>query len=83
MPFLVKVYHNSFMKKALKDLYGSAILFFYFLKWPYLVGYPFLYLNGLNQNYILNALWFVCAILIIKDIYTMIKNKKINRCDTK
>ncbi|WP_415398175.1 hypothetical protein [Sulfurimonas sp. CS5] len=71
------------MKRTLKELYGVGILFFYFLKWPYLVGYPFLYSNGLNQNYLLDALWFICLLLVIKDIFTMIKNKKINRCDTK
>ncbi|MCK9490922.1 MAG: hypothetical protein M0Q24_02435 [Sulfurimonas sp.] len=68
------------MKKTIKDLYGSAILFFYFLKWPYLVGYPFLYLNGLNQNLILDLLWLICLVLVIKDIFTMIKNREINRC---
>lgn len=71
------------MKKTFKDLYGSGILFFYFLKWPYIVGYPFLYFNGLNQNYLLDALWFICLALIVKDIYTMIKNKHINRCKKK
>ncbi|EQB40707.1 hypothetical protein M947_00210 [Sulfurimonas hongkongensis] len=71
------------MQKALKDLYGSAILFFYFLKWPYLVGYPFLYFNGLNQNFLLDALWLICLALVIKDIYTMIKNKQINRYRSK
>ncbi|MDY0233999.1 MAG: hypothetical protein RBS11_08180 [Sulfurimonas sp.] len=70
------------MKKALKDLYGSAILFFYFLKWPYLVGFAFLYFNGLNQNYLLDALWLICLALVIKDIYIMIKNRQINRCKT-
>ncbi|MDD2448564.1 MAG: hypothetical protein PHS42_09575 [Sulfurimonas sp.] len=71
------------MKKALKDLYGSAILFFYFLKWPYLVGFAFLYFNGLNQNYLLDALWLICLALVIKDIYIMIKNRQINRCKTR
>jgi len=71
------------MKKALKDLYGSAILFFYFLKWPYLVGFAFLYFNGLNQNYLLDGLWLICLALVVKDIYLMIKNRQINRCKTK
>jgi len=59
----------------MKELYGSAILFFYFFKWPFFVGYPFLYNHGLNQNYILNGLWFFCIFLILKDFYTIFKNK--------
>jgi len=64
----------------MKEIYGVGILFFYFFKWPYFLGFPYLYVNGLNQNYILDALWFYCLFLILKDIYVMIKNKKINRC---
>ncbi|MBU1658976.1 hypothetical protein KKG72_08005 [bacterium] len=60
----------------MKDLYGSSILFFYFLKWPYSFGYPILYMNGLNQNDILNLLWFLCLALIAKDFIGMWKNKK-------
>nr|WP_321265970.1 hypothetical protein [uncultured Sulfurimonas sp.] len=71
------------MKKTLNELYGVGILFFYFLKWPYFFGYAYLYISGLKSNYILSALWFYCIILILKDIYIMIKNKKINRCKTK
>ncbi len=59
----------------MKDLFGSAILFFYFLKWPYFIGFPYLYLNGLNQNFILDGLWFVCIGLIIKDFIDMYKRK--------
>lgn len=70
------------MKRILKELYGTGILFFYFLKWPYLLGFPYLYLNGLDGNFILNGLWFYCIFLILKDIYTMIKRKKFNQCDT-
>jgi len=71
------------MKITLKELYGVGVLFFYFLKWPYFFGFPYLYINGLNENFILDALWFYCIFLILKDIYTMIKNRKINMCDTK
>jgi len=71
------------MKRTLKELYGVGILFFYFLKWPFFFGYPYLYMNGLDNNFILTGLWFYCIFLILKDIYTMIKNKKINRCDIK
>jgi len=59
----------------MKDLYGSAILFFYFFKWPFFLGYPILYSNGLNQNYILDGLWVLCIFLIFKDFYTIFKKK--------
>ena len=63
------------MKKILRELYGSAILFFYFFKWPFFIGFPYLYNHGLNENYILNLLWFFCAGLILKDFYTMYKGR--------
>lgn len=67
----MKVYHNTFMK----DLYGSAILFFYFFKWPYFLGFPWLYTHGLNNNFILNGLWFFTILLIIKDFITLFSKK--------
>ncbi|MGE4418473.1 MAG: hypothetical protein AB7D38_01420 [Sulfurimonas sp.] len=63
------------MKRILRELYGSAILFFYFFKWPYFLAFPYLYNNGLNNSYILNILWFFTAGLILKDFYTMYKNR--------
>lgn len=63
------------MKRILRELYGSAILFFYFFKWPYFLFFPYLYNNGLDGNYILNILWFFTAGLILKDFYTMYKNR--------
>ncbi|MDY0123151.1 hypothetical protein [Sulfurimonas sp.] len=63
------------MKRILRELYGSAILFFYFFKWPYFLLFPYLYNNGLDSNYILNILWFFTAGLILKDFYTMYKNR--------
>ncbi|MFT5660670.1 MAG: hypothetical protein ACI9TV_001312 [Sulfurimonas sp.] len=61
------------MKRVLKELYGSGILFFYFIKWPYFVGYIFLYNYGLNNNFILDILWFFCGFLIVKDFYRKYK----------
>jgi len=63
------------MKKVLKELYGVGILFFYFFKWPFFFGFIYMYNNGLSQNYILITLWFYSLLLIIKDFYTLIKNK--------
>ena len=63
------------MKRIIKELYGAGILFFYFFKWPYAIGYPLLYSNGLNNNYILDILWIYTIILILKDFYTIYKRK--------
>ena len=71
------------MRQTLKELYGAGVLFFYFFKWPYFFGFPYLYIHGLDNNFILDGLWFFAVFLILKDIYTMIKRKKINQCDIK
>ena len=63
------------MKRMLKELYGVGILFFYFFKWPYFLIYPYLYTHGLNENYILDALWFYTIVLILKDFYMFYKNR--------
>ena len=66
----------------MKEIYGSGILFFYFFKWPYAIGYPFLYANGLNDNYILDILWVYCIFLILKDFYVFYIKKE-RYCDAK
>jgi hypothetical protein len=71
------------MKRTLRELYGVGILFLYFFKWPYLLGFPYLYMHGLDNNFILDGLWFLAIFLILKDLDTVIKRKKINQCDTK
>jgi len=63
------------MKRTLKELYGVGVLFFYFFKWPFFLGFIYLYNNGLSKNYILIALWFYSFILILKDLYILITNK--------
>ncbi len=60
----------------LKQLYGSGILFFYFFKWPFVLGFVYLYERGLNHNYILDILWLYCLGLIIKDFVVMYKRRK-------
>jgi len=65
-----------YIKKMLKDLYGSGILFFYFFKWPYALGYPWLYFHGLDNNFILDGLWFYTIFLIIKDFVTLLRKRK-------
>jgi hypothetical protein len=63
------------MKRTLRELYGAGILFFYFLKWPYFLGFIYLYNHGLNNNPILNALWFYCLFLIFKDFYMLLRKR--------
>jgi len=64
------------MKRLLKELYGAGILFFYFFKWPYFIGFIWLYKHGLDNNPILNILWFYVVFLILKDFYTLYKKKR-------
>jgi hypothetical protein len=60
----------------MKDFYGTAVLFFYFLKWPILIGLPLLYHQGMRENIILELLWLVCFILVLKDVYALIKKHR-------
>jgi len=59
----------------MKELYGVGILFFYFLKWPIIIGYPYMRMHGLNENYILDALWLYCIFLALKDFYMLLKKR--------
>ncbi len=64
------------MRKVLKDLYGSWILFFHYLKWPIVLGLPILYLNlDYKQNIIMNILWIYCFYLVIISLKNMYKNR--------
>ena len=63
------------MKKILRETYGVWILIFYFLKWPYALGFPYLYFEkGLQNNWFLNLLWVVCVMLIVKDFVYLAKH---------
>ena len=64
------------MKRTLRELYGVGVLFLYFFKWPYLLGFPYLYTHGLDNNFILDGLWFLAIFLILKDLYSVIKRRK-------
>lgn len=60
----------------MKEIYGSAILFFYFLKWPIVLGLPVLHFAyGLKTTYFSIALWLLCLGLIIKDFWTVFRAK--------
>jgi hypothetical protein len=54
---------------ALKELYGVGILFFYYLKFPLVIGLPILYFGlDYDDNIIMDILWVYSFGLIIKDI---------------
>ena len=57
------------MKKIAKEIYGVGILFFYYMKYIILVGWPIL-LYGLEYrpNIIMDMLWLFCLLLMVKDI---------------
>ncbi len=52
----------------MSKLYGSLIMFFYFIKYPVVILLPVLYLVlDYPANIILDSLWIISAILILKD----------------
>ncbi len=56
----------------MRHLFGAAILFFYYIKWPFVIGLPILYLYlHYPRNIILDILWVICVGLIIKDFITL------------
>ena len=58
----------------MKAIYGSLIMFFYFLKWPIAIGLPILHFAyGLKLNYFLIAFWLLCIGLILKDLWMIIR----------
>jgi len=57
------------MPKFLKEIYGVGILFFYYMKYIILFGWPFLrYVLEYKDNIIMNILWVFCLLLFIKDL---------------
>ena len=56
------------MAKILKEIYGVGILFFYYMKYIILIGWPLL-LYGLEYkpNIIMDILWVYCLALVTKD----------------
>jgi len=55
--------------KALREIYGAGILFFYYMKYIILLGYPIL-IYGLDYtpSLIFDILWVYCLALMTKDI---------------
>ena len=75
------------MMRTLKEFYGTWILIFYFIKWPYFLGYAYLYFAKGLQNWVLIALWLLCLFLILQDFYKIARYgfgcKKEKGCDVK
>ncbi len=71
------------MQKVWKDLYGSGVLFFYFMKWIIFLGLPILYfVLDFKVNIILDILWIYSFALITKDfIMRFVLKKKYCDCD--
>ena len=69
------------MKHLFKELYGTGIIFFYYVKWLIFIGLPILY-YGLDykQNMIMDILWVYCFALITKDFIMRVILKK-KYCD--
>ena len=69
------------MQKIFKELYGTAIIFFYYVKWFIFIGLPILY-YGLDykQNIVMDLLWVYCFALITKDFIMRVVLKK-KYCD--
>jgi len=55
--------------KIFKEIYGVGILFFYYMKYIILIGWPVL-LYGLEYkpNIIMDLLWVFCLALMTKDL---------------
>jgi len=66
------------MKKFLKEMYGVAIIFFYYTKWFILIGLPILYFElDYDSNSVMNVLWCIALGLALKDfVYLVILKKK-------
>ena len=69
------------MAKVLREIYGVGILFFYYMKYIILIGWPVL-LYGLEYkpNMIMDILWVYCLALMTKDMIVKFVLKK-SYCD--
>ncbi len=67
--------------KFIKEIYGVGILFFYYMKYIILIGWPLL-LFGLDYkpNIIMDLLWVYSLALMTKDIIVRFVLKK-KYCD--
>ena len=73
------------MQSFFKELYGTGIIFFYYIKWFVFIGLPILY-YGLEykHNTVMDILWLYCFALIVKDfIFMVILKKRFGEDDNK
>ena len=65
----------------MKDIYGAGILFFYYMKYIIVLGYPIL-IFGLDYypNIVMDLLWVYSFALITKDFIMKVVLKK-KYCD--
>jgi Zn-dependent protease len=69
------------MNKLFRELYGTGIIFFYYIKWIIFIGLPILYFGlDYKQNIIMDILWVYCFALITKDFIMRVVLKK-KYCD--
>ncbi|MCB4759961.1 MAG: hypothetical protein LGB58_04480 [Sulfurovum sp.] len=69
------------MRSIFKELYGTGILFFYYMKYIILTGWPLLRFGlEYKDNIIIDILWVYCLVLMIKDIVYKFVLKK-SYCD--
>lgn len=65
----------------MKEIYGVGILFFYYMKYIILFGWPLLlYVLEYKPNIIMDILWIFCLLLFIKDLVYKYVLKK-SYCD--
>ncbi|MFT7823470.1 MAG: hypothetical protein ABXS92_01790 [Sulfurimonas sp.] len=65
------------MPKLFKELYGAGILFFYYMKYIILAGWPILYFDlEYQENILLDILWLFCLGMAVKDILFVIRSNK-------
>jgi len=75
---MIKKIKNS---RLFKDLYGSWILFFHYLKWPIVLGLPVLYLDlDYPHNIVMDILWVYSLYLVGESIYRMYKYRGLKKC---
>jgi hypothetical protein len=66
------------MSKTFRQIYGAGVVFFYYLKWPFVLGYPaLLYGADYPRHWSMDAIWLYCVALIVKDfVYSVILKKR-------
>ncbi len=69
------------MQKFFRELYGTGIIFFYYIKWFVFIGLPILYYGlDYNHNTVMDVLWVYCFVLISKDFIVRVIFKE-KYCD--